>query len=165
MKWYAVFTCSRHEVIVEEQLKKKGQSPFLPRIRLKSQRKDRLKLIEQPLFPSYLFTFVEPHYDQFLDVLKCRGVVTILGNKMGPIEVPSQEIESIQILLGSGKTVESVQYVKEGEMVQVVEGALKGARGILRHVDRGQRKLIVSVNLFGRSIAVELNTETVVANQ
>ena len=56
--WYAIWTRSRHEQVVREQLEKKGFEAFLPTIARWSRWKDRKKKIDWPLFPGLLLRAV-----------------------------------------------------------------------------------------------------------
>ena len=58
--WYAIWTRSRHEQVVREQLERKGYEAFLPTITRWSRWKDRKKQIDWPLFPGYCFARFDP---------------------------------------------------------------------------------------------------------
>ena len=71
--WYAIWTRSRHEKIVRDQLDKKAVDVFLPTIGKWSRWKDRKKKIDWPLFPGYVFArFIA---DERVGILKIDGVV------------------------------------------------------------------------------------------
>ena len=76
-EWYAIWTRSRHEQVVREQLEQKGYEAFLPTITRWSRWKDRKKKIDWPLFPGYCFARFEGQ--DRLPVLKCSGVVSIVS--------------------------------------------------------------------------------------
>src|SRR6516225_5282199 len=75
--WFAIWTRSRHEQVVREQLQQKHIDAFLPTITRWSRWKDRKKKIDWPLFPGYCFARFDPN--DALPVLKCCGVVKIVG--------------------------------------------------------------------------------------
>ena len=77
VRWYAVWTRSRHEQVVRQQLEKKGFESFLPTIPRWSRWKDRKKKIDWPLFPGYCFARFVP--GSTLAILKCTGVVSIVS--------------------------------------------------------------------------------------
>ncbi|HVG71756.1 MAG TPA: transcription termination/antitermination NusG family protein, partial [Vicinamibacterales bacterium] len=76
LPWFAVWTRSRHEQVVREQLQQKRIEVFLPTITKWSRWKDRKKKIDWPLFPGYCFARFKPQ--NRLAVLKCTGVVSIV---------------------------------------------------------------------------------------
>ena len=69
--WYAIWTRSRHEQVVREQLERKGYEAFLPTITKWSRWKDRKKKIDWPLFPGYCFARFDTK--ERLPILKCTG--------------------------------------------------------------------------------------------
>ena len=156
--WYAVWTRSRHEKLVREQLAEKHVEVFLPTITKWSRWKDRKKQIEWPLFPSYCFArFVG---DERLAVLKCEGVVRIIGSEGRPSPIPSQEIESIRQLVDSELAFDPCPLIKEGMMVEVKAGPLKGVVG--RLVRKGSHaRLVLSVDLIGQAVSVEVDAADV----
>jgi transcription antitermination factor NusG len=159
--WYCIHTRSRHEEMVFLRLEDKRMHAFLPKLEVWSRRKDRRKKIQKALFPGYLF--VHEILDPFhrLEILKTPGVVRILGNEKGPVPVPDIQIESIRTILDGKSAVSPFPYLKEGQIVRVVEGPLKGCEGFLLKIKEGREKLIISVDLLQRSVAVEIDGASV----
>jgi len=159
--WYCIHTRSRHEEVVFQRLEDKRMQAFLPKLEVWSRRKDRRKKIQKALFPGYLF--VHEILDPFhrLEILKTPGVTRILGNEKGPVPVPDPQIESIQNILNGKSAVSPFPYLREGQMVRVVEGPLKGCEGFLLKIKEGREKLIISVDLLQRSVAVEIDGASV----
>ncbi|MCC7126941.1 MAG: UpxY family transcription antiterminator [Acidobacteria bacterium] len=157
-QWYALWTRSRHEKLVREQLQEKSIEVFLPTITKWSRWKDRKKQIEWPLFPSYCFARFD--VANRLPVLKCEGVVQIVGIDGVPSSIPAVEVESIRQLVESELSYDPCPLVKEGEMVKVVSGPLKGVTG--RLVRKGAHaRLVLSVDLIGQAVSVEVDAADV----
>src|SRR5262250_1803753 len=97
--WYALWTRSRHEQVVREQLERKGVEAFLPTVTKWSRWKDRKKKIDWPLFPGYCFARFDP--DDRLQVLKCSGVVTIVSFDGEIVPIAEHEIDGIRRLIES----------------------------------------------------------------
>jgi transcription antitermination factor NusG len=155
--WYAVWTRSRHEYKVEELLKRKGFTTFLPTSKVPSLRRDRRKILDCPLFPGYLFLYLA--YDRYahLSILQTPGVVRILGeDRKVPTPVPTVQVESVEKVLSSGLVFASVPYLRVGERVRIKSGPLFGAEGVVQRVQPGKTRLVISVDLLQRSVAVEL---------
>lgn len=159
--WYCLHTRSRHEEVVFERLEEKRIQTFLPRLEVWSRRKDRKKKIQKALFPGYLFVheLLDPYHR--LEILKTPGVVRILGNEQGPAPVPDSQIESIQTILNGKTAITPFPYLKEGQLVRVVYGPLKGSEGFLLKIKEGKEKLIISVDILQRSVAVEIDGASV----
>ncbi len=159
--WYCIHTRSRHEDTVFQRLGDKRIEVFLPKLEVWSRRKDRKKKIQKALFPGYLFVHDSLNPYHRLEILKTPGVVKILGNERGPVAVPEPQIESIQTILGGKSAITPFPYLREGQLVRVVYGPLKGCEGFLLKIKEGKEKLIISVDLLQRSVAVEIDGASV----
>jgi transcriptional antiterminator NusG len=158
--WYAVYTQSRHEAQVETALQRKGLEVFLPRVAIASRRRDRKLILQLPLFPGYIFVRTLLSSPEYHEILKAPGVVRLLGNG-SPFPVPEETIDSVKSIVDSDQPFYPWSYLKAGSLVRVMEGPLAGTVGVITaHKDK-KRRLIVSVELFQRSVAVELDSEAV----
>lgn len=156
--WYAIWTRSRHEKVVRDQLAGKRVEVFLPTYMRWSRWKDRKKQIEWPLFPGYCFARFDAA--DRLPILKCDGVVAIVGTDGTPSPIPEIEIDSIRQLVESELSYDPCPLIKEGEMVEVKSGPLKGVVG--RLVRKGARaRLVLSVDLIGQAVSVEVDAADV----
>jgi transcription antitermination factor NusG len=157
--WYAIWTRSRHEQMVRDQLTQKAIEAFLPTVTRWSRWKDRRKKIDWPLFPGYCFARFDP-IDR-LAVLKCAGVVSIVGFEGGePAPIPEQEIDGIRRLITSSLAYDPCPFIREGEMVEVVHGPLKGVVGrLVRKNDKA--RLVLSVDLIGQAVSVDVDAADV----
>jgi len=158
--WYAIWTRSRHEKIVRDQLVKKGDvDVFLPTIGKWSRWKDRKKKIDWPLFPGYVFARFVP--DERIGILKVDGVVQIISNNGMLSPIPEEEIESIRTLVESELAYDPVPLIKEGDMVKVTSGPLKGVVGRLITKKGAHARLVLSVDLIGQAVSVEVDAADV----
>ena len=158
--WYAIWTRSRHEQVVRDQLAQKGFEAFLPTIPKWSRWKDRKKKIDWPLFPGYCFAKFDPR--ERLPILKCTGVVTIVSFDGDIVPIPEAEISGIRTLVESDLQYDPCPLIREGMMVEVVHGPLKGVVG--RLVRKGAHaRLILAVDLIGQAVSVEVDAADVKA--
>jgi transcription antitermination factor NusG len=155
MEWFALWTRSRHEQVVREQLATKNIDAFLPTITRWSRWKDRKKKIDWPLFPGYCFARFDP--ENALPVLKCTGVVNIVSFEGKPAAIPEVELDSIRLLVSSALQYDPCPMVREGMMVAVVHGPLKGVVGRLLRKDSAKARLVLSVDLIGQAVSVEVD--------
>ncbi len=129
--WYAVHTRSRHE--------------------------DKVNLrLQEPLFPRYLFVYEMADRYRWLEIVKTPGIVRMLGNGNVPISIPEVQIESIKKILNGKNASTPIPYLKEGQMVKVVNGPLMGCEGIILDLKKKDR-LIISIDLLQRSVSAELD--------
>ena len=156
--WYAIWTRSRHEQVVREQLAQKGVEAFLPTIPKWSRWKDRKKKVDWPLFPGYCFARFDA--SERLPVLKCSGVVSIVSSNGEISPIPEQEITGIRRLVDSDLQYDPCPLIHEGMMVDVIHGPLKGVAG--RLVRKGTHaRLVLAVDLIGQAVSVEVDAADV----
>jgi transcription antitermination factor NusG len=118
-----------------------------------------VKEVEAPLFKGY--TFCRFDASQRLPILTTPGVVSIVGNTCsGPIAVDERELASVRNMVSSGAVVGPWPFLREGQFVSVERGPLSGVEGIIISF-KGQYRLIVSVSLLQRSVAVEIDRDWV----
>lgn len=159
--WYAIYVKSRHEGVAYGQLQKKGVESYLPLVMKSRQWKDRRKMVEFPLFPGYLFVRVSPVPSEFVNVLKAKGVVSLICGEQGsPLPVPDREIDSLKIMMENGSNVDIYPSLKEGVRVMVRKGPLKGACGVIISKEGGYM-LVVNIDILGRSIGVKVCAEDI----
>jgi transcription antitermination factor NusG len=158
-RWYAVRTRSRHEKQVHAQLADRpGIDVFLPLRERRSRWKDRVKRVQEPLFPGYCFARFR-HPDR-LRVLKAAGVVGLVGASGEPEPIPDREIEAIRTLASSRLSYEPFPFLAEGMAVEVIRGPLMGVRGRLLRKDREYR-VVLSVTLIRQAVSVEIDAADV----
>jgi len=152
--WYALQVWSRKESFVSLHLQGLGYECFLPTYKCQRKWSDRVKDLDQPLFPGYLFCRFDFHSRRPL--VMAPGVIQIVGNGKTPLPVADAEIERIQIAVSSEAPRQPWPYIEVGERVRVNYGSLRGLEGILINF-KGSHRVVVSVSLLQRSVAVEVD--------
>jgi transcription antitermination factor NusG len=151
-KWYAVYTCARHEKQVAEQMERRRLNGFVPLYRATHRWKDRRKEVVLALFPSYVFVHLA--LQDRLRVLEIPGVVNLVSSQGKPIPLPEEEIEPFRRAAGSVR-MEPHPYLRTGHRVRLRRGPMTGLEGILLRRKEGLR-LVVSIEILMRSVAVEV---------
>jgi transcription antitermination factor NusG len=157
--WYALQVRPRFEKMVASTLLNKGYEGFLPLYRQRSKWSDRIKEVELPLFPGYLFCRF--NINNRLPILVTPGVMHVIGIGKAPHPVDDAEIEALKSIVISGLQTEPRSYLNIGEKVRIEIGPLAGVEGILLAL-KGSSKLVVSVSLLQRSVAVTIDDSWVV---
>jgi transcription antitermination factor NusG len=92
--------------------------------------------------------------------MKCAGVVRIVSFEGEPAPIPAHEIDGIRQLVQTDLAYDPCPMVREGTMVEVVHGPLKGVVGRLIRKDVRAR-LVLSVDLIGQAVSVEVDAADV----
>ncbi len=152
--WFAIMARTGREKNATLLLENAGYECLLPVSKYTRRWSDRMKEVEVPLFPGYLFCRMDPQ--NRLPVLMTPGVIQIVGVGKSPIPVDEEEIAAIQRVVKNGLSTMPWPYLQVGRVARIEEGPLRGMTGIIVRIKSGM-KLVLSVSLLQRSVAVELD--------
>jgi transcription antitermination factor NusG len=154
LPWFALQVWTRKERLVSTQLERQGYECFLPVYKSRRQWSDRVKELDQTLFPGYLFCRFD--FQNRRPLVITPGIIRILGMGERPMPIEDHEIEAIQLALASGLPSQPWPYLKVGERVRVNYGSLSGLEGFLTSF-KGTHRVVLSVSLLQRSVAMEVD--------
>jgi transcription antitermination factor NusG len=152
--WYALFTRHQHEKSVAFALSNKSYEVYLPLYRSVRRWQDRAKALWLPLFPCYVF--IREGMDRQLQILTTPGLIHIVKWGGCPAIVPKSQLNAIRQIVECCPNVETHPYLQAGDRVRVKSGPLTGLEGILTR-KKGVARLVVSMEMLGRSAAVEID--------
>jgi transcription antitermination factor NusG len=155
--WYALQVRTKLTRVASLMLSGKGYETFLPTYSSCRTWSDRVKQLELPLFPGYLFCRFDVN-DRLLPILTTPGVLSIVGAGKVPTAIPDSEIHAIQAVVQSGLPARPWPQLTVGSRVLIEKGPLAGIEGVALMVDKEYR-IILSVPLLQRSVAVEIERE------
>jgi transcription antitermination factor NusG len=158
LPWYAVQVRYQNELRTARFLREKGYEEFVPFYRTRRQWSDRVKEMDVPLFPGYVFCRFDAQ--RWLPVKTTMGVVSIVGIGNIPAAIEEPEIEAIRAVMRGGIAAEPWPFLREGQRVRVCAGAMRGHEGVLLSL-KNQTRLVLSVSLLQRSVAIEIDREFV----
>ncbi len=158
LQWFALTVKPNHERSAGDSLACRGLEAFLPLCRARRRWSDRVKDLEVPLFPGYVFC-------RFRRMEKARAlstpsVLSVVGFGSSPAAVPDEEIESVRTMVSSGRALSPWPFPRVGERVRIEAGPLSGVEGVLQQVKDSWR-VVVSVELLQRSVAAEVEREVI----
>ena len=155
LPWYAIYTRSRFEKQVAQQMERKHVPVFLP-LRMEVHRwQDRYQKVEVPMFRGYLFAQFSSDSSDRTAILRTTGVVRIVGFGQKDTEVPGQQIAALRRLADEGALLHPHRYLRVGQRVKVASGSLAGMEGILVRIKR-QERLVIALDAIRQAVAVEL---------
>jgi transcription antitermination factor NusG len=158
VEWNAVYTRHQHEKLVAESLARNGFEVFLPTYNVIRQWTDRKKQLSLPLFPCYVF--LRGNFERRLRVLATPGVHFLVMFAGRPAPIPDAEMDAIRKAVEGRLRVEPHPFLRCGDWVRVTSGPLADVEGILVR-KKGSYRLILSAELLGKSIAVEMDAFSV----
>jgi transcription antitermination factor NusG len=156
--WFAVHVKPRLEKPIASALFSKGIETFLPLYSTRKKWSDRLKEVQLPLFDGYVFCKMDLLYR--MPVLTVPGVRQFVGIGKVPAAIDEAEIQALQSVMKSGLPSMPWPFLQVGQRVRVEHGALRDLEGILLQT-KGTDRLVLSVSLLQRSLAVEIDRDCV----
>lgn len=151
--WYALYVRSNFERIVSQAAADRGYESFLPTYRIQRRWSDRVKNIDVPLFPGYVFCRFD--LEKRLPILTIPGVVHIVGNGKTAVPVDTRELAAVRAVVASGLQCEPWASLAAGQRVIIEQGPLAGLEGVFQE-SRRQCRLLISVTMLQRSVSVEI---------
>jgi len=153
--WHAIYTKSRAEKRLYQDLCSKSFECYLPLKKELRKWSDRTKWVEEPLIRSYLFVRVSER--EYYDAINSRyavGYVTF-GGKAVPI--PERQIETLRIFLQdeNRKVDLCKENLQKGEIVEVVGGPLKGVRGEVLQI-KGKNRIVIRFDSLGTCVYTDI---------
>lgn len=154
LRWCAVAVRHQHEKTIARHLLDVGLESFLPLYRTRRIWSDRVKELELPLFPR--FVFARCTFQTRANVLRIPGVRGIVGFGKETAYISETEIAALKAMISSGLLVQPWPYLKIGDWVRITHGPLQGLEGILVR-QKDSWRVVVSVHLLQRSVAAEVS--------
>ncbi len=127
--WVAVVVRPRAERKVQAGLLNAGLETFVPWHGVRRRWSDRIKILEQNLFPGYIFcrsTFTER-----LLVMNQPGVEWVVSFDRTPALIPDDQIAALRVAVQSGLPLGPWPFLKAGQRVRIERGVLAGIEGTL----------------------------------
>ncbi|PZR05603.1 MAG: antitermination protein NusG [Flavobacterium psychrophilum] len=158
--WYLLYTMPKQEKTVAKQLASWKIDYYLPMVKRRRKWSDRVKTIEFPLFPSYLFIYLKQLNDYYVG-LDLKGVLQYVKCGKNLAKVSDDLISDLRAAIESGRIMEVIDDVlKKGDQLLIEGGPLAGLKGeLIRY--KNKELIIIRVTILKRSILLTLPIDDV----
>lgn len=153
--WYVLYTKARHEKKIHEEIRNRVRS-YLPIKKVLRVWSDRKKWVEQPLFPSYLFVYLN-NDTEYYTLLAYNGICSFLKFGGCLVRVPQKEIEQVKFFLGHFEEVELTDNIIVGNKKKITTGPFEGYDCHIIRRDK-KDKVLVRIESLRQNIVAELNS-------
>lgn len=163
VRWYVIHTYSGYEAMVKDSLEKLIENNNLQNNifeiqipteeTLEEKANGKKKIVERKKFPCYVFLKMIFTNDIWYLVTNTRGVTGFVGPQGRPLPLTDEEVARNG--LENPKNVE-IDFI-EGDTVQILNGPLESFTGKVVSINKGTQKVMVNVEMFGRSTDVEVD--------
>jgi len=152
--WLAAYTRARHESAVVRQFEQRGLDTFLPTYRRLSRWSDRIRKLNTPLFPGYVFVRVGDR--ERTRILQTSGVVSIVCCGGRPAPLSEADIDKLRLCTANPAAVEPHPYLRVGQRVRVKHGPFQGWEGVLVE-KKNSTRLVITVDQIMKSVSIDLH--------
>lgn len=162
--WYVVQVCAGSEESIRIQCENHInssvlQSCFIPYYEEKRKVNGSWRVLQQRLFPGYLFVVTDKLEELFFSLKKINGLTRLIGTGDDVIPLKEEEVEFILRFGGKEHLVEMSEGIIEGDRIIITNGPLVGQEGLIKKIDRHKRKAWLELEMFGRMQRVEVGLE------
>lgn len=151
--WYVLYTYPQYEKKVFESLLKSKCETFLPTHKVKRVWSDRIKQIQVPLFPNYVFVRLKA--DERFKVLDVRGVCRFISCGGIPVKVSDKEINIIE-KMAQAKNLTAEERFIPGDKVYIEGGAFDGIEGQIINKN-GKNRFFVEISSLKQYLSVDIS--------
>jgi transcriptional antiterminator RfaH len=157
-RWYVVHTLPHREMHAERQLVAQGFRTFLPRYGKTVRHARKLRTVNAPFFPRYLFVAFDLEHDRWRSVNGTFGVARLMMANESPIPVPRGVVESLAVSCGANGHLQLGKTLNLGDRVRVLSGPFADLVGGLTRVD-GSGRVQILLRLLGGEVPVSIERE------
>ena len=164
--WYAIHTYSGYEEKVAVSIRQRAESldmadkifeVLVPKEKMIEIKNGKRKVVEKRIFQGYVLVHMKLTEDAWYIVRNTPNVTGFVGTGIDPTPISEDELEKINKRMGLDQPKHKID-LKEGEVVNIIDGPFKGFDGSINEIDETKGKLKVLVNMFGRETPVELDS-------
>lgn len=162
-QWYVIYSKPRCEKKLDIALQAQGVESWCPLHKVRRQWSDRIKVVEEPLFKSYVF--VRINYEKERGIIKTtQGFLQFVHYLQKPAVIRDSEVEEIKSYLCLDNVTISVTSANEFKIddeVIISRGVFKDSFGKI--VRQSKKKVYVQIQSLGQVMTVEFGVESVKA--
>jgi transcriptional antiterminator RfaH len=156
MHWYLVHTKPRQEKCALENLERQNYRCYLPMLSTEKLRQGQLALVDEPLFPRYLFIQLDTGLSapSWSPIRSTRGVNRLVSFGSDPAKVHDVLIDVLMAHETAMRETPAALFTP-GERVQVTQGPFAGLEGIYQ-MSEGERRVMVLIELMSKPVVLPL---------
>lgn len=160
--WYLIYTKPHHERKVHGILTEQDIHSFLPTKKILRILRDRRKYVDVPLFPSYLFIYLED-IQSYYKGMDAEGALYYVRTGKEIARVSESVVNNIRLLVDKGKEIEvSTDNFLPGQHLLIRQGPLTGLSCEMIQLS-GRQKILVRVQLLQRNLLIALPPDQLMA--
>ena len=155
LNWYLVHSKPRQELCSLENLERQGFECFLPLIAVEKLRRKLIVVVQEPLFPRYLFIRLDASQEgrSWNPIRSTTGVSRLVSFGQVPAKIDDLLVDTIRALV----LREGVQqrHFEPGEVLRINDGPFAGLEAVYQMPD-GEARVMVLINILSKKVSLSL---------
>ncbi|MCB1325486.1 MAG: UpxY family transcription antiterminator [Spirochaetales bacterium] len=155
--WYVLRVMPQHERKIAQYLERLSFEYFLPLVPRKRKWSDRVKIVEFPLFPGYVFVRMR-WFSDYVRVLSHPGALYFIKVDNRPTPLGAEHILNLRLLVAAQRELHAdpAHNFPPGSEVEIRFGPLKGVRGVVARA-KSKTRIYVRVPLLDQMVSAEVD--------
>jgi transcriptional antiterminator RfaH len=155
LNWYLVYSKPRQEACALENLERQGFECFLPLIAVEKIRRKLLVVVQEPLFPRYLFIRLDASQEgrSWNPIRSTTGVSRLVSFGQVPAKVEDLLVDTIRASV-SGEGVRQ-RHFEPGEVVRINDGPFAGLEAVYQMPD-GEARVMVLIDILSKKVGLSI---------
>lgn len=160
-QWYLVYAKPRQETVARENLERQGYKTYLPLVSQVRRRNGRRLATVGPMFPRYLFIYLDNRFDNWAPIRSTRGVVSLVRFGQAAAKVPDDLI----LLLHGREDDRGVQKLPEqeyqaGSRIRITDGSFSGYQGVFL-AKTGRDRVVLLLDILGKHTRATVSVDAI----
>jgi transcriptional antiterminator RfaH len=153
--WYLVYSKPRQEACALENLERQGFGCFLPLISVEKLRRKLIVVVQEPLFPRYLFIRLDASQEgrSWNPIRSTTGVSRLVTFGQIPAKVDDELVEVIRSSV-TGAGVRQ-RHFEPGEVVRINDGPFAGLEAVYQMPD-GEARVMVLIDILSKKVSLSI---------
>ena len=158
--WYLIHTKIRQERVALENLDRQGFECFLPLIRAEKLRRGQLQVVQEALFPRYLFIRLGTGLESqsWAPIRSTIGVSRLVTFGQTPAKIEDELIVQLQVKTDSAEV--QLRHFEPGEQVVVTDGPFVGVEAIYQMAD-AEGRVMVLLNILSKQVKMAVSPASI----
>jgi transcription antitermination factor NusG len=158
MNWFIYYTYPKAEKAILKEFEKSNFEVFLPLIKVKRKWSDRIKILDTPLFPNYIF--IKSNKEDIYKIIKHPKIVKYVAFEGRPAVLKDEEICLIRKLSNNYNDIKTEGAILVGDKVKIKTGSLEGFTGTLIE-QKGSTRFGIKLHELNQTISIEISLENI----
>ncbi|MFT6926872.1 MAG: transcriptional antiterminator RfaH [Psychromonas sp.] len=150
-QWFVVYCKSREELRAQQNLSNQGVYSFFPKIVKEKMVRGKKKVVEEALFPSYLFVNISQKDKQFSSIRSTRGINNFVKFGLSIATIPNLQVKQLERLceVNNKLDIDCDALYKSGDKVDILSGPFKGLTAIF-DIEDGLARSMLLLNILNQ---------------